>query len=321
MVTPSDLVGRWTVDAAHSGRLDLALVTWLPELSRSRLQEWIRDGGVTVDGDLVDRPSTVLDPGAIVELREVVRSRERRGSEEGTGFGVVFEDEHLVVVDKPAGMVTHPSDVVRGGTLAELAVERYGPLPSPQGEERGGIVHRLDAETSGLLILARTDAAAAHLLASFRERRVTKVYSAFVYGEPRFDADVIDAPIGRAPKKHDRMSIVALEEGRAAETFYETQERYGRAAWMRCYPKTGRTHQIRVHLAHIEHPIVGDALYRGRRGLALDLPAGVRAPGRLALHAERLSFQHPATGTTVEFEAPLPADLVAFRDELRATRT
>lgn len=315
--TRPELAGRWTVEEDQTGRLDRLLTAVLPDFSRTRLQEAIRDGGVFVDGLVQIKPAFPLECGMVVELKPVARSRERRGSAEGMDFQVVFEDEHLAVVNKPAGMVTHPAEVVKGGTVSELAVERWGELPSPQGPNRPGIVHRLDAETSGLLVVAKTEAAATGLLEAFRERTVEKTYTAFVYGDPRFDSDWVEAAIGRNPKKPDRMSVVKDEEGRPAETFYETRARFGRIAWMAAHPKTGRTHQIRVHLAHVEHPIVGDRLYRGRRGLSLKLPDGVTAPERLALHAERLAFAHPVTGEAMEFHAELPQDLAAFLEALR----
>lgn len=314
----TDELPNWTIEEGQRGRLDLLLVAFLPDYSRSRLQEWIRDGGVLVDGEIADKPSIVVEEGSKVELLKVDRSRMRRGSAVGTEFTIVFEDDDIAVINKPSGMVAHPAEVVRGGTVSELAVERWGDLPCPQGEDRPGIVHRLDADTSGLMVIAKSERAAESLLDQFREREVEKTYTAFVYGNPRFDSDWIEGAIGRAPKKHDRMSVVHGDAGRPAQTFYETRERFGKVAWMAAHPKTGRTHQIRVHMAYTEFPIVGDSLYRGRRGLSLKIPDGVTPPDRLALHAEHLVFTHPVSGERVEFHAALPDDLQLFLESLRA---
>jgi len=312
--------GTYAVPAELVGlRLDRALTRLLSGVSRARIQELIADGGVLVEG----RPGTkaqALEEGWTLELREVPRSRLRPGGPEGPGEGelvVVHEDEHLAVIDKPAGMVSHPSSVVRGGTLSERAVERWGPLPAPQGEDRPGIVHRLDADTSGLIVVARTEPAAAGLLAQFRERRVKKEYLALVFGSPRFDSDWIEASLGRTQKRADRMRVVPEGEGRVARTFYETLERFEHFGYLLCRPETGRTHQIRVHLASIEHPLVGDRLYKGRRGLPNKLPRAAPPLKRHALHASGLSFEHPVTGLPLRFEAPLPADMQAFLAWLR----
>ncbi len=298
-------------------RLDRVLARLLPETSRTRAQEWIKDGGVRVDGARVRRPAHPVAAGAEVELEDVARSRVRAGAPEGADFRVVHEDEWLIVVDKPAGMVVHPSTVVRGGTVSELAEERFGPLPAPQGEDRPGVVHRLDSETSGLLVLARTEEVGAELVRQFHDREVEKLYLALVHGDPRFDADWIEAPIGRSERHPERMSVLPEGEGREASTFYEVRERFGVAALVACRPRTGRTHQIRVHLASIEHPVVGDKLYRGKRGAKHTLPEGAPPMRRHALHAFRLGFHHPHRGEPVAFEAPLHEDMEALVRWLR----
>jgi len=300
-------------------RLDRALSRFLEGRSRTRLQELIRDGGVRVDGETVSKPSFPLAEGQSITLAEVPRSRVRPGAAPGLDFRVVHEDEHLAVLDKPAGMVVHPSELVVGGTVSELATERFGELPRVQGEDRPGIVHRLDADTSGLLVVARSQVAADGLLEAFRERRVEKGYVAIVHGVPRFDSDWIEEPIGRAAKRGDRMAVVARGEGRDAETFYETRERFEGFALLHCKPTTGRTHQIRVHLAHIDHPLVGDRLYRGRRGNANALPRSAPRLGRHALHAAELAFVHPASGERLAFEAPLHPDMAALLGWLRGS--
>ena len=212
--------------------------------------------------------------------------------------------------------MTHPSATVRGGTVSEMATERWGELATAQGDDRPGIVHRLDAETSGVLVLARTEAAGEELVRQFREREVSKRYLAIVHGDPRFDSDWIEREIARSDHGSDRMAVVADGEGREAITYYETLERFGDFALLACEPKTGRTHQIRVHLSSIGHTVVSDRLYRARR--KLELPRDAPAMPRHALHAQRLGFRHPTTGEELAFEAPLPADMQALLDWLRA---
>lgn len=298
-------------------RLDQALCELLGGVSRTRIQELIKDGGVRVDGEIVLRPAHRLEEARALELVPVQRSRQRPGAAPGAVFQVLHEDEHLVAIAKPPGMVSHPSSTVRGSTVAELAAERWGALPSIQGEGRPGIVHRLDAETSGVMLLARTDAAAEGLLAAFRQRRVEKTYLALVFGEPRFDADWITTPVGRAPGRPDRISVLEPGEGLEAETYYETRERLAGYALVAAMPKTGRTHQIRVHLASIDHPLIGERLYRGRRGLSLQLPPKAPALQRHALHAAALAFSHPVTGAPLRVEAPLWEDMARLLGWLR----
>ncbi len=298
-------------------RLDRALTELVEGVSRSRLQELIKDGGVAVEGERCERLSVAVETGWRIELSEVPRSRMRSGSGD-QDLTMLFEDEHLLVVDKPAGMVVHPATVVRGGTVSERLDERYGPLPRVQGDDRPGIVHRLDADTSGLLVVARTEATAHALVEAFAERRVEKEYEAIVFGQPRFDSDWIETPMARAPGRPDRMSVVAPGEGREARTFYETVARFEAFGHLRLKPVTGRTHQLRVHLASIDHPLVGDRVYRGRRGLSRHVPREAPSLQRHALHARRLSFDHPATGERVTFEAPLAQDFAAFLAWLEA---
>ena len=296
-------------------RLDVALVRLLENVSRARVQELIEDGGVKVGGVTAQRAAHPLAAGDTLEIVDVVRSRERAG---GTGLGelaVVFEDEHLAVIDKPPGTLTHPTSVVRGGTVSELAALRWGELPSLQGDQRPGIVHRLDADTSGLLVLAKSAAAARTLIELFRERAVEKGYQALVHGVTRFDSDWIERPIGRSPRRHDRMTVLAEGEGRSAATFYRTLERFDGFTLLECAPRTGRTHQIRVHLASIEHPIVGDRVYPGR--VRTPIPRAAPQLARHLLHASRLRFAHPVTGEPLAFESAPPADFAAWLAWLR----
>ena len=298
------------------GRLDLVLVELLEgSLSRTRLQELIRDGGVHLDGAPTGRASQTVEAGQRIELHEVARSRQRAGGPSGGTLALVYEDEHLAVVDKPAGQLTHPTTVVRGGTVSELAAERFGALPTPQGEDRPGIVHRLDADTSGLVVIAKSAAAAEPLVAAFRARTVEKRYLALVHGTPRFDSDWITAALGRSSSHPDRVCVLPAGEGKPAETFYRVLERFERFALFECRPKTGRTHQIRVHLASIEHAIVGDRVYPGR--VRTPIPEDAPPLERHLLHAVGLRFAHPVTGAELAFESEPPADFAAWLAWLR----
>jgi 23S rRNA pseudouridine1911/1915/1917 synthase len=315
-MTPEPESARLRVPSELSGmRLDVALVRLLPRLSRTRIQELVKDGGVFLGGERATRSAEPVEAGQTIELRPVARGRARRGGPPGGALTVLFEDEHLVAIDKPPHQVVHPSSIVRGGTVSELALARWGALPALQGEDRPGIVHRLDAETSGVMVLAKSEVAAAALLRQFREREVEKTYVAIVLGVPRFDNDWIDLPLGRSPRRPDRVSVMAEGEGRPAQTHYRTIERYEAFALLECRPRTGRTHQIRVHLAAIDHPIVGDRVYPGRG--ARPYPAEAPPPQRHALHAAELALAHPVTGERLSFTAPLPPDLTRLRDWLR----
>ncbi len=300
-------------------RLDVVLTRLDPSFSRSRAQESIRAGAVSIEGRTAARPSERVEGGERIEIRDHERPRTRPGGPAGTELRVLFEDSELAVIDKPAGVVTHPSPTVRGGTVSELAEARFGPLPLVQGEDRPGIVHRLDADTSGLIVIARTEAAAHALVRAFREREVEKEYLAIVFGEPRFDSEWIESPIGRDSGRADRMSVLSAG-GRVARTYYETRARFTGFALLSVRPETGRTHQVRVHLASIDHPLVGDRVYRGRKGLARRMPAGAPRLERHALHAAGLAFRHPRSGEPLSFRCELPRDLGAFLDWLEEDR-
>lgn len=310
-------------------RLDRALVELLPGISRTRLKELIVDGGVWFEGECLRRPAMRIEVVGNLEIKDVPRVRERPGAAPGVEPEIVFEDEHLAVIEKPAGQITHPTSVVRGGSVSEWATSHWRALPAPQGDDRPGIVHRLDSDTSGLMVLAKSERAAPLLLEAFRERKVDKGYLALVHGDPRFDSDWIEAPIGRSRKRSDRMSVIEAPvlrhfdhgsgesdeaenfvPGLEASTFYITRERLGRFALIECRPKTGRMHQIRVHLTHIGHPLVGDRVYSGRNRVAV--PREAPPLKRHALHASALAFLHPVTGEEMKFERDMPADMEGF---------
>lgn len=298
-------------------RLDRVLLELLESRggapSRTRLQGWIREGRVELEGLPVLRPGQILEAGQSLRVRLPAAAPEIEPERVERELRLVFQDEHLAVADKPAGLLSHRSPGGSEPSLADLAAAALGELPSSDGPERGGIVHRLDRDTSGLMVLARTQEALVALQEQFREHRVEKRYLAFVHGVPRFDSEWIESPLGRDPRRSDRVTVVPEGEGRPARTFYEVLERYHGFALLACQPKTGRMHQIRVHLAAAGLPIVGDRVYPLRRPPDLVLPAAAPDPGRHALHAARLAFEHPITATPLAFESDLPVELESLR--------
>ena len=300
-------------------RLDVFLARQ-PELdSRVRAKELVRSGLVQVDG-------TGGKPGQNLKLGQTVTLR--LGEEEpevevevipAPDIEVIHEDAHLLVIHKPAGITVHSPEGKRsrGPTVAGLMVERFGELPRLAGEDRPGIVHRLDRDTSGVMVLARTGESFHFLRGQFRARSVRKEYRALVYGEPRFDSEHVERGIGPDPRNPSRMAI-RDQGGRSASTYYEVVERLSGFAYLRCLPKTGRTHQIRVHMMSVGHSLIGDRLYRSRKVQHRDLPPGAPDPGRQCLHALRIGLRHPRTHEEVEFEAPLAADFARLLDWLRA---
>ena len=298
-------------------RLDRCLAQLLPEVSRTRIQSWIAEGAVLVDGTRPAKPGVSVSSGQQLRVELRVDDPQRREDPRLVQLPTLFVDEHLIVIDKPAGMLAHPTATLCGATVSELAVRDFGPLPSAQGRDRPGIVHRLDAGTSGVMVLARTQLAVESLLRQFRGRSVQKTYTAIVHNPPRFDSDWIEAAIGRNPRAPQKRIIVPEGEGRASSTFYSVRERLSGFALLDCQPKTGRTHQIRVHLMHIGLPIVGDRMYKHQGPLRVPLAKSAPPLARQALHAARLEFEHPATAERVAFEAPLPADMAELLAWLR----
>ena len=287
----------FVIDAAHHGeRLDRALAALAPEFSRSYLQQLIESGAVSLNGAPATRSANKVKAGdqGEIELRPTPQSQAFRP--EPMPLDVVFEDEHLLVIDKPAGLVVHPAPGNWSGTLLNglLARDAQAALMP-----RAGIVHRLDKDTSGLMVVARTRATMDALVQLIAARDVARQYVALAH-RSWGGAKVrhVEAPIGRDPRNRLRMGVV--ENGKAASTAFELLQDAPAGCWVRATLQTGRTHQIRVHMAHIGHPLVGDELYGGA-------PAAGMA--RQALHAYRLAFEHPATGRTLEFHAPLPPDL------------
>ncbi len=286
----------------HGQRLDRGLAALVPEFSRSYLRQLIDGGATQLNGAPAAKPAHKLRAGdqLLIELRPTPQSQ--AFVPQAMALDVVYEDEHLLVVDKPAGLVVHPAPGHWSGTLLNALLARDGraaQLP------RAGIVHRLDKDTSGLLVVARTPSAMEALVARLAARRVRREYLALAHRPWTGPAErEVDAPIGRDPRHRLRMAVVDLrhQPGRPAQTRIELLQSAEPGCLLRCLLRTGRTHQIRVHLAHLGHPLVADALYGGA-------PAAGMA--RQALHARRLAFEHPITGAPLDFSAPLPADLAA----------
>ncbi|HEX8986348.1 MAG TPA: 23S rRNA pseudouridine(1911/1915/1917) synthase RluD [Rhodocyclaceae bacterium] len=287
-------------------RLDAALARLFPEHSRSRLQSWLREGRIRVDGAAAD-PKRKVYGGEQIALDAPPPAAETAERAEDIALTVVFEDAHLLVIDKPAGLVVHPGSGNWSGTLMNALLHH---APQLALIPRAGIVHRLDKDTSGLLVVAKTEAAQTDLVRQLQARSVRRHYLALALGNVARDGTV-DAPIGRHPVQRTKMAVVG--GGRDARTHYSVKERFPCATLVECRLETGRTHQIRVHLASIGHPLVGDKTYgRSRSGD----PRFDRFP-RQALHAWRLALVHPDSGTEMGWESPLPADMAALLAELR----
>lgn len=321
-------------EADTDQRLDVCLARRVPGLSRARLQALIRAGHVHVDGAPVTEPKRRLDAGATVEIT-LPPPAESTAKGEVIPLDIVYEDPHLLVIDKPAGLVVHPAAGHASGTLVNALIAHCGAdLSGIGGVARPGIVHRLDKETSGLIVVAKSDAAHQGLAAQFADHGRTgpleRVYRALVWGVPSPAKGRIDAPLGRAPNHRQRFAVV--KNGKTAITHYQTERMFPRdaplASLVSCRLETGRTHQIRVHMADLGHPLLGDPLYgAGFRTKANRLPATVQARiadlSGQALHAAVLGFAHPVTGEPLRFESPLPpalADLLAALDSLSAER-
>jgi 23S rRNA pseudouridine1911/1915/1917 synthase len=300
-------------------RLDRFLAGRFADVSRSALQRWIHEGRVRLDGRTASKAGLRLSCGSRVEV-ELPAAPPPGLVGEPTPLCVVHEDEALIVLDKPAGMVVHPGHGRRTGTVVQALLGRGTPLSSIGAPDRPGIVHRLDAGTSGLLVVAKTDLAHHALATAFAARAVQKEYLAVVWGRPRPPEGSIELSIGRSRSDPLRMSVSAPRRGRPAVTRYATRELLDGFALLVARPVTGRTHQIRVHLQHLGHPVVGDARYGGRNWRALRAPRArqaVRELDRPALHAWRLTLPHPSSGDLLQLEAPLPRELLELLEVLR----
>ncbi|HEX9945593.1 MAG TPA: RluA family pseudouridine synthase [Thermoanaerobaculia bacterium] len=302
MISPA-----WTVEPDAAGeRLDRHVAARL-DAPRNQVQKWIAEGLVRVNGR-ESKPAAAVAAGDLVECAPP-EPREERVLPERGDLPVLYEDGELVVIDKPAGLTVHPGAGRATGTLAHRLLGRYPEMAGVGGPGRPGIVHRLDQGTSGVLVAARTPGSYARLARAFAAREVEKRYRGIAYGTPSPPAGTIEAPIGRHPQRRKEMAV--RPGGRPAHTDYQTLAARAGISLLEMDLATGRTHQIRVHLKHIGHPLVGDPVYGEARwkGLPRPVQAALRDFPRPALHAWRLTFRHPGTGEPLAFEAPVPEDL------------
>ncbi|MYB04430.1 MAG: RluA family pseudouridine synthase [Acidimicrobiaceae bacterium] len=301
MSHPGEVVGS----ALDGLRLD-RVVALVADVSRSVAARLVATGGVRLDGAVVTSGTRRVAAGESLAVAVERRDDPRPAADPDVAFETVLEDAQVVVVDKPAGLVVHPGAGHDRGTLVNGLLARYPDIADVGDAYRPGIVHRLDRGTSGLMVVARTERAYQLLVEQLRSHQPQRVYSALVRGQPEASSGVIDAPIGRSSRNPQRMTVT--DRGRAARTGYTVEQRYAqpaRAALLSCRLETGRTHQIRVHLRAIGHPVVGDPTYGSDH---IDDVFGLSRP---FLHARSLSFTHPASGETVRAESPLPPDLAA----------
>jgi len=301
--------------AEDSGlRLDVLLSRRLPDWSRSQLQKLIRSGHVQIGAHAARKAGEMVAPGDRIVVQ--LEKEELHAAPEALPLDLIYEDGDLAVVNKPAGMVVHAGAGVRSGTLVNALLYHMPSLSSAGGGERPGIVHRLDKVTSGLILVAKNDAAHRKLAAQFKARTVRKTYLALVHGRVKRGDGVIDAPIGRDPARRLRMKACS-PRARQALTAYHVLRQFPGFTLLQVSPHTGRTHQIRVHLALLGHPVAGDALYGAptlvRRGIQSQQPLT-----RTFLHASALEFCHPRTGERLFFEAPLPKELQGYLERLAA---
>jgi 23S rRNA pseudouridine1911/1915/1917 synthase len=313
--TPTLVFQAAEIDAET--RLDAYLAARVEGWSRSRLQRLIGDGDVLVNRHTV-KPSYNLRAKDEIEV-ELTPPALANFNPENIPLDIVFEDDELIVINKPAGLVVHPAAGIQSGTLANALAYHFQKLSTRAGAIRPGIVHRLDRDTSGLLVAAKTESSHENLADQFRAREVFKSYVALVYGVVKQEAGRIEQPIARDPRNRTRMAIVA--GGRGALSLYKVRRSYNSFTLLDVEIKTGRTHQIRVHLAWLKHPVVGDELYAGGRDNNVQdvrLRAQIRKLNRQFLHAEHLRFSHPKTGKPMRFAAPLPAELLRLLQTLEA---
>ncbi|MDF2178201.1 23S rRNA pseudouridine(1911/1915/1917) synthase RluD [Aliiglaciecola sp. CAU 1673] len=297
-IVPDYLIGK---------RLDQALADLFPDYSRSRLKEWILAGQVTLDGKVLDKPREKLFGGEQVEIRTQVELQQQHQAE-AIELDIQYEDDHILVINKPADLVVHPGAGNSHGTLLNALlnhVPQIGTVP------RAGIVHRLDKDTTGLMVVAKTIPAQTHLVAQLQAREISREYEAVVNGT-MVAGGTIDEPIGRHDSKRTSMAVRAT--GKPAVTHYRVMKKFRAHTHLRLKLETGRTHQIRVHMAYLHHPIVGDPLYGGRprppKSASEELRDTLRNFRRQALHAAQLELAHPITGEWLSWQAPLPEDMV-----------
>ncbi len=297
------------IEEQDSGeRMDTVLSGLLEDTSRSGIQKLIEKGMVSVNGTSVTVKKHKLKEGDLVEIRFESPTLLEASPEE-IPLDIVYEDEDLLVVNKPKGMVVHPAPGNLTGTLVNgILYHCRDGLSSINGVVRPGIVHRIDKDTSGLLVVAKNDKSHQSLARQFAAHSITRAYRAIVYHNFTEEEGVVDAPIGRDPKNRLRMAVTE-KNGKRAKTHFRVLERFGRFTYIEAVLETGRTHQIRVHMAHIHHPLLGDELYGPKK-------SGVKTDGQM-LHAKTLGFEHPSTGKYLEFDSPLPDSFEQVLEKLR----
>lgn len=317
--SPAETLSFTAGEADADLRLDAYLAAQIDGWSRARLQRLIDDEEILVNGKSA-KASYKLRAGDAIEV-ELAAPPSAGFTPENIPLEIVFEDDDLVIVNKPAGIVVHPAAGAHSGTLANALAYHFQQLSTHAGAIRPGIVHRLDKDTSGLLVAAKTESAHENLADQFRARGVFKSYAALVYGVVRLEAGRVEQPIARDPRNRTRMAVVS--GGREALSLFKIRRSYNSFTLVDVELKTGRTHQIRVHLSWLKHPVVGDELYAGGRENSIQdvqLRAQIRKLNRQFLHAEQLGFSHPRTGEQMRFVAPLPAELTDLLEELERRR-
>ena len=298
------------VPAGFNGdRFDQLAAQLFPEYSRSRLQTWIKSGELTVNGECQRSRDKVYEDDKLALHAEL--QSEVRWEAEKIELDIVYEDDHVMVINKPSGLVVHPGAGNPDGTLLNALLNHF---PDIATVPRAGIVHRLDRDTTGLMIAAKTLEAHTSLVAQLQAREVHREYDAVVFGTMT-GGGTVDEPMGRHPRQRTKMAVSQIG-GKEAITHYRVTRRFLNHTHIRCFLETGRTHQIRVHMAHIKYPLIGDPLYAGRprlpKGASEVLITQLRGFGRQALHARRLELEHPISGDTMSWEVPLPEDMKAL---------
>ena len=302
-------IGDSSATQAHQ-RIDRYLSDELPELSRSRIQKLIEQEQVQVNGQICTSKKATVKEGDFITL-SIPEAKPLSLKPEPIPLSILYEDEHFLIINKPAGLVVHPAPGHESGTLVNAVLAHCTHLAGIGGVQRPGIVHRLDKDTSGAIMVAKTDQAHQNLQAQLKAKTARREYLAIVYGAPQTEHGIIDQPIGRHPIDRKKMAVISIYKGgRQAITHWRIEERLGNYTLMHFSLETGRTHQIRVHSAFIGHPIVGDPVYGSGRS------PGVNLPGQ-ALHAWRLHVQHPITAAPIEAIAPLPSPFVTLLEVLR----
>ena len=313
--SPNTIQLEASTEAAHFGlRLDQVLADLFPEYSRSKLKTWIQDGNVAVNGEVITVPRHKMQMDEIVTVQaemDVQVSSEAQDIE----LNIVYEDEHIMVINKPADLVVHPGAGNPSGTVLNALLNH---VPDIDKVPRAGIVHRLDKDTTGLMVVAKTIPAQTHLVDQLQRREMSREYEAIALGT-MVAGGIVDAPIGRHATKRTHMAV--RESGKPAVTHYRVIEKFRAHTHLRLKLETGRTHQIRVHMAHIKHPLLGDQVYGGRprlpKGASDAFIAALRGFQRQALHAAQLSLFHPETEEWMTFKAPLPDDMQALLKAVR----